>query len=108
MISIFWCVFLLFIWFKTDFVIQYAQLFNLSDKFKITNWQDYRILNPKISYLEYLSIKHKSFFTKLISCLPCFLFWITLIISILMNTIYYFPITYILSYVIYKLIDRYV
>jgi hypothetical protein len=107
-ITIFWCVFLLFIWFKTDAFIQYSELFGLSNKFKITDWQDYRILNPKITYLEYISIKNKNFLTKLISCVPCFLFWIAILISVLENTLLYFPITYILSYVIYKLIDRYV
>lgn len=106
--TIFWCVFLLFIWFKTDAFIQYSELFRLSNKFRITQWQDYRILNPKISYLEYLSLKHRGFFTKLISCVPCFLFWIVMFASILTNSLFYFPITYILSYVIYKLIDRYV
>lgn len=108
MVSIFWCVFLLFIWFKTDAFIQYSELFRLSSKFRITEWQDYRILNPKITYLEYISIKNRNFLTKLISCVPCFLFWTTVLISLLMNTLLYFPITYILSYVIYKLIDKYV
>jgi hypothetical protein len=108
MISIFWCVFLLFIWFKTDSFVQYSQLFRLSNILKISNWQDYRILNPKISYLEYLSIKHRSFFTKLISCTPCLLFWITILVSVLMDKLFHFPITYIFSYIIYKLIDKYV
>lgn len=108
MISIFWCVFLLFIWFKTDFFIQYSQLFGLSNRFKITDWQKYRISNPKISYLEYLSIKKKNFFTKLISCQPCILFWIVLIISIINNHLYYFPLIYILSYSGFKIIDKYV
>jgi hypothetical protein len=108
MLSIFWCIFLLFIWFKTDAFIQYSELFGLSNKFKISEWQDYRILNPKISYLEYISIKKRNFLTKLISCVPCFLFWIAILISLLMNTLFYFPITYIISYVVYKLIDKYV
>jgi len=108
MLSIFWCIFLLFIWFKTDAFIQYSELFGLSNKFKISEWLDYRILNPKISYLEYISIKNRNFLTKLISCVPCFLFWIVILVSLLMNTLFYFPITYIISYVVYKLIDKYV
>jgi hypothetical protein len=108
MLSIFWCIFLLFIWFKTDAFIQYSELFGLSNKFKITDWQDYRILNPKISYLEFISIKNRNFLTKLISCVPCFLFWIVILVSLLMDTLFYFPITYIISYVVYKLIDKHV
>lgn len=108
MLSIFWCIFLLFIWFKTDAFVNYGKLLGFSDKFKISDWEDYRILNPKISYLEYIFLKNRNFLTKIISCVPCFLFWIAILVSLVLNSLFYYPITYILSYVFYKLIDKYV
>jgi hypothetical protein len=108
MILIFWCVFLLFIWFKTDFFISYGRLLGLKNLLKIEKWEEYRILNPKISYLEYLSIKHRNFFTKLISCVVCILFWIVLTVCLLTHNLYYLPVIYIISYLIFKIIDKYV
>ena len=108
MLQIFWVIFLLFIWFNTDAFIQYSKIMGLSKLFKIIDWEDYRITNPKIKYLEYLSIRHRNFFTKLISCKPCFNFWITLVVCIFFNSLVIYPIIYMMSYIIYKIIEKYV
>jgi hypothetical protein len=105
--QIFWVVFLLFIWFDTDAFIQYSKLFRLSKFFKINSWEEYRLEN-KISYLDYLSIKNKNFLTKLISCRPCFSVWIVLFICTLYGSILQFPIIYVTSYILYKLMIKYV
>lgn len=107
LIQIFWIVFVLFIWFNTDAFIQYSKLIKLDKKFKISDWESYRLLS-KISYQEYLALKHRNFFTKLVSCKPCLAFWISLIVLIIFSSLYYFPLIYILSYILYKLIDKYV
>ncbi len=107
-VQIFWVVLILFIWFSTDAFIQYSKVLKLSKYFRIEEWESYRISNPKIGYLDYLVLKHKSFFTKLISCKPCFNFWITLTICLIFGTLVYYPVIYISSYIIYKLIDKYV
>lgn len=107
-LEIFWIVFILFIWFNTDAFIQYSKLFGFSHIFKINDWESYRTSNPKIGYLEYVSLKHRNFFTKLISCKPCFNFWITLIICILFNSLILYPIIYMLSYILFKIIEKYV
>ena len=107
-LEIFWVIFLLFIWFKTDAFIQYAKLFKISKITKVDFWETYRLSNPKITYLDYISIKHRNFFTKLITCKPCLTFWIVLTISLIFNSMYLFPIIYMLSYIIYKLIEKYV
>lgn len=108
LIQIFWIVFLLFIWFNTDAFIQYAKLLKLDKVFKISDWESYRInVSNKITYQEYLSLKHRSFFTKLISCRPCLAFWITVFISSLFSSWYYFPLIYMVSYIIYKIINKY-
>jgi hypothetical protein len=108
-LQIFWVIFLMFIWFKTDAFVQYVKLFKLSKITKVDLWESYRLSSPKITYLEYISVKHNNFFTKLLSCKPCFTFWIVLIISIIFNSpISEFAMIYILSYIIYKLCDKYV
>ena len=108
MIQIFWVVFLLFIWFNTDAFIQYSKIIGLSRLFKINDWEDYRLESPRITYLEYLTLKNRGFFTKLISCKPCLTFWITITICLIFNSLVLFPVIYMLSYIIYKIIDRYV
>jgi len=108
LIQIFWVVFILFIWFNTDAFIQYGKLLKLDKITKINLWESYRLTNPKITYLEYLSIKHRGFFTKLITCKPCLNFWITLIICLLFDSLIQFPVIYMLSYITHKLIEKYV
>lgn len=107
-IQIFWVVFILFIWFNTDAFIQYGKLLKLDKLTKIDLWESYRLTNPKITYLEYLSIKHRGFFTKLITCKPCLNFWITLIICLLFDSLIELPVIYMLSYITHKLIEKYV
>ncbi len=108
-VQIFWVVLILFIWFSTDAFIQYSKLFRLENKFKISDWESYRLtVSAKISYQDYLILKHRNFFTKLISCKPCLNFWITLIVCLCFCSLYNFPIIYMLSYIIYKIIDKYV
>lgn len=106
-LEIFWSVFILFIWFNTDAFVQYSKVFKLGEQFKISDWENYR-LTSRVSYPDYLFLKHKSFFTKLISCIPCSLFWIVLIITLIFNSTGLYPVIYILSYIIYKIIDKYV
>jgi hypothetical protein len=108
MIEIFWIILILFLWFNTDALIQYSKVLGLNTKFHIDKWEQHRLSNPKISYLEYLSIKHKSFFTKLISCKPCLNFWITFFICVCFGTLVLFPVYYIIAYTLYKIIDKYV
>jgi hypothetical protein len=108
LIQIFWVVFILFIWFNTDAFIQYGKLLKLDKLTKIDLWESYRLTNPKITYLEYISIKHRGFFTKLITCRVCLNFWITLIICLLFDSLIELPVIYMLSYITHKLIEKYV
>ncbi len=111
--EIFWVVLILFIWFETDAFVQYCKAFRLSKLLKINDWEEYKITTTNIGYLDYILIKHKGFFTKLVSCQPCLTFWITIIVKLFFISSFNFfvatfPITYILSYVIYKIIKKYV
>ena len=64
--------------------------------------------NPKMTYHSYVRQKHNNFFTKLVTCAPCLNFWIVLLIVILFNSINIYPLVYILSYALYKILKKYV
>jgi len=101
-IQIFWVIFIMFIWFNTDAFTQYFKFLNF---LQIQKWQNYQSIS-KISYTEYLIIKHRGFFTKLISCKPCLNFWITLVVCITFNNLNLFPAIYMISYITYKILDK--
>lgn len=108
-LNISWIVFIMFIWFNTDAFIWWSKLFKIDKIFKIPNWNNYRLsINPKLKYLDYLVLKHLNFFTKLLSCKPCILFWVTLISLVIgPSKVVSIPIYYLISYVIYtKIINR--
>ena len=102
-ISILYVVFILFIWFDTTVFIDYSKLLKLDKLFLINKWEDYRLVNPKIEYLNYLNLKHRSFFTKLIVCKPCLSFWISFSSTLIFTDIIYLPFIYLTSYLIYNL-----
>ena len=104
--QIFYIIFILFIWFNTDAFISYSKLFGLSKLFKIDKWEEYRMINPKIDYFNYLRIKKLNFFIRLITCKPCLNFWLVLISCIIISDLIYLPMIYIISYSIYNLLCR--
>ncbi len=103
-LQVFYIIFFMFIWFKTDFFIEYSKLLRLSKLFKIDNWYDYKNINYKIEYLEFIRIKYPSFFTKIITCEYCLLFWIVLVSCLFMKNLIYIPFLYVVSILIYKLL----
>jgi hypothetical protein len=108
-LQIFWINFILFLWFETDGFIEYAKLFRLSKIFKIDKFKEYKEeSNPRISYLDYIRQKHNCFLSRLFTCTPCLNFWIVLLITFIFNSLFIYPVVYILSYVIYKLLKKYI
>lgn len=108
-LQIFWINLILFLWFETDGFIQYSKLFKFGKLFKIDEFLEYKeTKNPKITYHSYIRQKHNNFFTKLITCVPCFNFWITLIVTILFNCLYLYPVIYIIGYSLYKILKKHV
>lgn len=100
-LQIFWCVFLMFIWFKTDAFSDYFTTLK-----SVKEWKKYKEeKNPDISYYNFLFISNPSFWTKLISCRYCLLFWIVMITSIFFGFTN-FPIVYIFSLVFFRLIEK--
>jgi hypothetical protein len=108
-LQIFWINFILFIWFETSGFIEYAKLFRLSKLFKIDKFEDYKKeSNPGIKYLDYIRQKHNSFLSRLFTCTPCLNFWIVLFITVIFNSLFIYPIVYVMSYVIYRLLKKFV
>ena len=100
---IFWICLFMFVWFETDAFIWWAKLFKLNKILMIDNWDNYRItINKDIKYLDFVFIQKKSFFSKLISCKSCLLFWVCLFFSVLNGNIFELPKIYIFSYIIYS------
>lgn len=96
--SIFWSIFILFIWFKTDAFIQY--FFNLKI---VKDFESYRFVNPDISFTDFIYLKNPNFWTKLLSCQPCFLFWVLITFSFYYG-FSHFAFRYILSYTFFRLL----
>jgi hypothetical protein len=105
-IQIFYVVFFLYMWFDTDAFVEYSKLLGLGKLLKISNWEEYREINPRLDYLEYLRLKHSSFFIRLVSCKQCLCFWISLSSFLFFTCIFLFPVVYMLSYLIYSLICK--
>lgn len=103
MLSILYVVFLMYVWFETDFLVDYSKLFGITKSMKIDDWESWRELYPRVGYFEYLSSRHRGFFTKLISCKQCLCFWFTIIISYLLDNLIYIPLTYMGSLIIYNI-----
>lgn len=102
-------VFILFIWFNTNSFVEYSTMLGTNKIFKIDLYKEYLLINPLIKYNEYLLIKHNRFLVRLITCKPCLCFWITLLSIIISNSSFLFlPLIYLLSYITYKSLDKYV
>jgi len=100
-LQIFWCVFLMYIWFKTDAFSDY-----FSNLKSVKDWKKYKEeKNPDLSYYDFLFITNKSFWTKLLSCRYCLLFWFVIVTSLFFNFIN-FPIIYILSLILFRVIEK--
>ena len=105
--QIFWINLFMFIWFNTDAFLSYSRLLRLKI-FKINDFDDYKVNNPKADYLNFLRIKHSNFITNLFTCKPCLCFWIVLIDILLFSSLIHLPMIYLLSYISYKILNKYV
>jgi hypothetical protein len=84
--SISWTVFILFLWFKTDFLLFYAETFGLSSALRIPKFkqlQDENIVDNFLFFLwtEFQGHKVWRFPFKLLTCVYCFAFWLSLAIT---------------------------
>tara|TARA_Y100000593_G_scaffold49908_1_gene94030 strand:+ start:1927 stop:2301 length:375 start_codon:yes stop_codon:yes gene_type:complete len=103
---------LLFLWNHTDFFVEYCNLFGLDELFKVRSYEQYKEEaatgltggNPDINYLNYLLIKHDSFFVRLITCPICLSVWMNIIAGIYIEDFKAFVINLWLSLFLYFII----
>jgi len=101
----FFNVFCLFIWFQTQAIIEYFKYIPiLNSLFKIQNYYKYLKSGGNLKYPIYLQVEYDNFFTRLISCPYCLLFWINCFNLIFIKFFIYFFINYILSIMIYSIL----
>lgn len=105
-IQIFYAVFFMYVWFETDALVEYSKLFGLKRLLRIDRWESYREINPRLEYFDYLRMNHPSFLIKLFTCPPCILVWISMASASFFSSFYMFPLVYVFSYIIYKLICK--
>jgi hypothetical protein len=94
------------LWFDTDAFVEYSKVFKLGKFLKINEWESYLSVNMKISYLEYIRMKHSNFITKLISCEDCLLVWVSILICLIGGNIITFPIIYMMTNILRKILCK--
>jgi hypothetical protein len=104
--SISWTVFILFLWFKTDFLLFYAETFGLSSYLRVAKFkqlQEESIVDNFLFFLwtEFQDHRVLRFPFKLLTCVYCFAFWLSLVVTFFygLNLI---PLNYLLSVLIFN------
>jgi hypothetical protein len=101
----FFNVFCLFIWFNTEAFIEYFKYIPIINKLlKIKEYYKYQLTGGNLNYPVFLQVNYNNFFTRLISCVYCLLFWINTISLIYINNYLIFFGNYILSIIIYYIL----
>lgn len=104
--------FILFIWFESDVIVTFINLFKLNKKFYIEEYKKEKLeIAENLHYLDFLHIRKSNFFTKLISCPICLCFWLTLFQSLLKYEnlymcVYMFGINYIINLAVYLFMKK--
>ncbi len=105
-----WTIFLLFLWFRTNWLLFYGELLGASSflripKFKRLNEEGVASDFLLFLWTEFQDHKFLRFPVKLLTCVYCFAFWVSLIVV----SFYGFellPLNYLLSVLIFKKIKR--
>ena len=101
----FYNVFWLFIWFNTEAFIEYFKYIpKIRNLLKIKEFKDYQFKNGNLTYPVYLQVYYNNFFTRLISCPYCLLFWVNLTTIMILDNKYFFFVNYVISIVIYYIL----
>ena len=86
----------LFVWFKTNFLYEYAKLFKLNKSKLIQEYESF-IKVTQLNFSEFLGFKN-TFFFKLVSCPLCLNFWFNLSLVLFFEfPLYYIGLLYIIS-----------
>lgn len=104
--SVFWVSAILTIWFYTDWFIHYTQLFGIAENYRL-KYTSYISKNndsyfPDFLYQESLKVRNKifKFLLKMVSCVFCLTFWMSLLSSIICGNVLIAAPTYVISLII--------
>jgi len=108
--SIAWTVFILFLWFKTDFLLFYAEVCGLSSRLRIPRFRELQQEGVVDNFIFFLWMEFKNdpwlkFPAKLFSCIYCFTFWLTLVVCFFYSWSL-IPLNYLLSLLIFNSINK--
>jgi hypothetical protein len=106
------------VWFKTDGIVEWADLLGLKKIFKTSDYREEKIMSAPtpLTYPGFLKKKYNNFTTRLISCPVCLSVWLAFFASFVgfiftldLGAIILFPIAWVLSVILYgavvKLLD---
>lgn len=74
--------FFTFIWFQTDFVVQYAKLFGLGRLVKENEWKKYQETDRDPKYPHFLRENYECWFTHMVGCPFCLIGFLSLWFSL--------------------------
>lgn len=97
---------LLLIWFRTEAYIEYCRQFDLNNISLYKEYDAWKSLDERLTYLKFLKTHHDSFFIRLISCPICLSFWLSIILSLITLNVLSFPIVMIGGLLLYLIADK--
>jgi len=111
---VFFQVFVLTIWFESSIVKTLSSLKIFNSLFRYDEYERFRSTTDIFAkYHDFLSIKYKNWFAKLVTCIICLNFWLTMLttwgtlcVSKNLSTLKYFFPNYIGSLLIYLIIRK--
>ena len=94
----------LIVWFKTHAFIEYTSLLKLKKLFKIDKYEEEFNMGLYTDYPSFLALNYDNFFVRLITCVYCLSFWLSLICAYFYG-IQFMPLVMICSLIIYGLVN---
>lgn len=91
--EVFWAAplfiaFILTVWFETEAVVEYANLFGFYKFIKhLKSFRQSSLAGSSISYRDYLAMYHNNFFVRLITCEICLTTWFSMIFGAIISFI---------------------
>ena len=68
---------LMFVWLNTTAFVEYMCLFNLDQYFYVDDYIEATVDDPATTYTSFIQQRFPNFFTRLIHCPQCLVFWLS-------------------------------
>lgn len=94
---------ILLVWFKTEAIVEYGELFHLGQFLKTKEFKQKKSMSEiPLTYPMFLQMSYDYFLIRLITCPICLSFWVSLFITIpFISLITLFPFICIISLMLY-------